>query len=124
LVCIIGDTTVTTKLPHFNVGSKVWLERNGRSCGDGLFILLSGVARLGSIARAASDTGMSYRAAWGKIKEAEKSWNIVLVRTQIGGESGGGAVLTAEGEELLAKFQRFKQMAEGAVQELFDGLFK
>jgi molybdate transport system regulatory protein len=124
LISIDGDSKTKNKLPVFNLGCKIWLERDGFSIGDGLFILLSGVDRLGSIARAATDLGMSYRAAWGKIKEAERRWNVILVQTQIGGESGGGTVLTAEGVELMAKFKRFKQLADNAVKELFDESFK
>ncbi len=110
-------------MPKFNLGFKVWLEKDGLSFGDGLFYLLSGVARLGSIARAAADLNMSYRAAWGKIKEAERRWNITLILTHIGGETGGGAVLTPEGEELLARYYLFRKKAEDMARELFTDVF-
>lgn len=110
--------------PGFNSGCKIWLEKDGLSLGDGLFKLLSGVARFGSISRAAAHVGMSYRAAWGKIKEAENRWNIKLVRTQVGGETGGGAVLTEEGAAILTRYEVFRRQAEVSIQELFTELFE
>lgn len=120
----IDDLLNNTTFQDFKPGYKIWLEKDGLAFGDGLFELLSGVARLGSISRAASDVGMSYRAAWGKIKEAENRWNIKLVLTQVGGETGGGTILTEEGFQILTKYEIFRRQAEISIQELFNELFK
>ncbi|HOV78948.1 MAG TPA: LysR family transcriptional regulator [Bacillota bacterium] len=96
----------------FDVGYKIWLERNGAVLGDGLLKLLSNVHSAGSISRAASEMGMSYRAAWGKIKAAEANLGVSLVVTRVGGEAGGGSKLTPEAEELLKRFRRLKQEVE------------
>ena len=92
----------------FKPGYKVWLEKNGIAFGDGLYNLLSGIERTGSIAAAASDMGMSYRAAWGKIRVAEKKWQIKLVKTRVGGDAGGGSILTADARVLMERFRVLK----------------
>lgn len=92
----------------FKPGCKVWLEKDGAVFGEGLYDLLSRIERTGSIASAASEMGMSYRAAWGKIKVAEKKWRIKLVNTRVGGDSGGGASLTGEAGLLLDRFRRLR----------------
>jgi molybdate transport system regulatory protein len=108
----------------FHVEHKVWLEKEGAVFGDGLFKLLSNVARLGSISWAAREMGMSYRAAWGKIKSAEEHWGVALVVTQVGGEMGGGAKLTPEAEELLKRFQKLRQEVDLFVRNSFNEIFQ
>ena len=81
------------KLTGFKAEYKIWLEKDGAIFGDGLCDLLSSISGLGSIACAARELGMSYRAAWGKIRVAEKKWGIPLVVTRVGGAAGGWAKL-------------------------------
>lgn len=108
----------------FQVEHKIWLEKDGAIFGDGLFKLLSNVAGLGSISQAAREMGMSYRAAWGKIKVAEGRWGVPLVITQVGGEMGGGAKLTPEADELLKRFRRLRQEVDNFVQNTFQEIFR
>lgn len=108
---------------EFNAGWKIWLEKDGITFGDGLFLLLNSIARVGSISQAAGEMKMSYRSAWGKIKEAEKRWGVCLVKTQVGGETGGGASLTPEAQELLIRYQCFKREVDGALREIFVRAF-
>lgn len=106
----------------FRPGCKVWLEKEGAVFGEGLYRLLLGIDRAGSIAAAAMEMGMSYRAAWGKIKAAEKKWDIHLVTTRVGGEAGGGAILTGEARMLLERFRELQQETENMVKH-FDSKF-
>ncbi|MFZ5590566.1 MAG: winged helix-turn-helix domain-containing protein [Bacillota bacterium] len=108
----------------FNPGCKFWLEKGGRVYGDGLFNLLLLVREKGSISAAASELGMSYRAAWGKIKQAERSWGLKLVETRVGGECGGGAALTREAQDLLHRYEQYRQEAARAVRRVFHQLFE
>ena len=108
----------------FHAGHKIWLEKDGAIFGDGLFKLLSNVAVFGSISQAAREMGMSYRAAWGKIKLAEKCWRVPLVLTQVGGEMGGGAKLTPEADGLLQRYRRLRQEVERFVERSFDDIFQ
>ncbi|SHF19943.1 winged helix-turn-helix domain-containing protein [Desulforamulus putei] len=108
----------------FQPGCKVWLESGGTNFGDGLYYLLLNVKEYGSISQAARIMGMSYRAAWGKIKSAEKNWGFKLVETQVGGDAGGGAILTREGSRLLECFGVFRSRLEKAMVEIFKESFE
>ncbi|MEW5952943.1 MAG: LysR family transcriptional regulator [Bacillota bacterium] len=108
----------------FSVGFKIWLDKNGVIIGDGIFKLLINIKVTGSISRASREMGMSYRAAWGKIKTAEAHGGIKLISTQVGGEMGGGAVLTPEGEELVQKYGLLRQEVNRAVQNIFEQIFR
>lgn len=108
----------------FNVENKLWLERNGAIFGDGLLKLLSKISSAGSISQAAREMSMSYRAAWGKIKIAEKNLGLPLVITRVGGKAGGGTTLTPEADELLKRFQRLKQEVRQFVRNIYRDIFK
>ncbi len=89
---------------------KVFVELEGekRISVDNLFNLLENIERYGSISRASTEIGLSYRYSWGLIQNAEKALGIVLVKKQIGGYEGGGTTLTREGRELLGQYREFK----------------
>lgn len=106
----------------FRPGCKVWLEKDGAVFGEGLYNLLLRIDRTGSLAGAASEMGMSYRAAWGKIRVAEKKWNIRLVNTRVGGEAGGGTGLTGEARALLDRYRELRDGADSLVKRLYSGL--
>lgn len=106
--------------------AKVWLEDGGRMVfGEGACQLLAGIRRHGSISRAAEDLRMSYRLAWGVIRKLEARLGQPLVTSRVGGEDGGGTVLTATGEMLLDRFQelqrRVDEFAGAAFREIFGG---
>lgn len=99
---------------------KVWLEQDGQPIlGDGLLNLLILIRRYGSIRQAAGEMKMSYRQAWGNLKKAENRLGISLLVKQIGGESGGGAQLTPEAEDLISRFEKFRSEAVMAVEKSF-----
>lgn len=58
----------------------LWLEEDGTTFfGTGRAMLLDMIHKHGSIKKAAKAMGMSYRAAWGKIKASEKALGVQLV---------------------------------------------
>ncbi len=107
----------------FNAGYKIWLEKNGGVQGDGFFQLLEHIQQAGTITGAAEAMGMSYRAAWGKIKTAEKKWGMALVTTRVGGETGGGTRLTPDASELLGRFRRFREEVDREIARIFTANF-
>ncbi len=101
---------------------KVNLELEGekRLSGNNLFEMLRVIKQQGSISRAASTLGFSYRYAWGLIKEAESALGLKLVEKQAGGASGGGASLTSEGLNLLEHYQSFKNEVNEELDRFVD----
>lgn len=102
---------------------KVWLEEGKPVFGDGMTSLLNAIDELGSINQAAARLKMSYRQAWGRIKETEERMGIRLLETKIGGESGGGAQLTEEAREILKKYRVFRQKVDDAIHDSFRHVF-
>ncbi|WP_034630657.1 winged helix-turn-helix domain-containing protein [Desulfotruncus alcoholivorax] len=118
-----ADNRDINKNAPFAPGYKVWLQKGDGVIGDGFFKLLELIQHTGTITGAASAMGMSYRAAWGKIKLVEKKCGIELVTTVVGGEAGGGAMLTPEAIDLMQKFLRFRKSVDIEVQKLFKQNF-
>lgn len=86
------------------------------------FILSSGRAKLlklisedGSISKAAKQMDMSYRYAWGVVKEIEDSLDDKVVISERGGSQGGGTKLTDKGKELLETYEELKSSHRGDV---------
>ncbi len=105
------------------MGVKVqfWLEQEGELIlGKGRKELLFLMVELGSLRKAARRLGMSYRAAWGKIRETEKLLGWRLVETRRGSRR---LTLTPEGAQLLERFQLFEQEATWEVQRIFSKHF-
>jgi molybdate transport system regulatory protein len=103
---------------------KIWLEKDGGvAFAEGRRMLLEAVGRLGSLNAAAKELGMSYRAAWGKIKATEKALGIKLLEVTTGGKGGGGAILTPEAKELISKYKKFDNGVALLVEREFNRIF-
>ena len=101
---------------------RLWLEtEDGMFFGTGRGMLLEAVDRFGSLKKAAEHLGMSYRAAWGKIRKTEKVLGVQLIE-QIGSRRGGHT-LTPGGRLLMEKFGEWYAAVEatavGKARELF-----
>jgi len=106
------------------VRSKIWLEAEGRPVlGPGRLELLQYIDKQDSISRAARLLKMTYRKAWGQIKAMEEQLGLPLVEKQAGGPGGGGARLTPEARELLAKYFRLAEGIEQEVDRRFREIF-
>lgn len=98
----------------------IWVSKNDRHVyGDGRQALLEEIDRLGSIRKAANEMGMSYRAAWGKIKASEEGLGIRLLERTIGGRTGGGATLTDEARRLMTAYADFRLGLDDLVNDRF-----
>lgn len=96
------------------------LESKKRVSASDLFSLLDFVQLYGSISKAASRMGVSYRYAWGLLQEAEKSLGMSLLEKHAGGFAGGGALLTAEGRNLLQEYKDFMEKIDGELTRFMD----
>jgi 8-oxo-dGTP diphosphatase len=86
---------------------KLWLKSGKISViGSGRARLLRAVAENGSITKAATVMGMSYRHAWGILKNIRDSVGEDVIVTTRGGPHGGGAKLTKTGEKILKQYEQ------------------
>ncbi len=106
---------------------KLWLEnKEGHVFGKGILELLQKIQQVGTLSEGAKALGMSYRHAWGLVKEIEKRIGKPLLKTYKGGKlGGGGAELTQTGLELIKSFLRFKSVFDqlGMDELSWEGLF-
>ncbi len=77
--------------------------------GPGKMALLEQIKATGSISAAGRAMDMSYRRAWLLVDAMNRMFDRPVVESQRGGKDGGGAVVTAFGEELLARFRVMQQ---------------
>jgi len=107
------------------VKCKIWMEQDGSvAFAEGRRMLLEAVDRLGSLNAAAKELGMSYRAAWGKIKATEKALGLKLLDVTTGGKGGGGAKLTREARELVSLYNSYMQKISLIAEKEFKLMFK
>ena len=112
------------RAPRLAVRSKVWLEADGRRVFSvGRMQLLEAIDAEGSIRKAAKRLGMSYRAAWGKIKASEEALDIELLERTIGGSKGGGALLTEAARDLMARYRSCWKAVNTAADRSFSKVF-
>lgn len=94
-----SDSTAVVRL-------HLWMERGGETLfGLGRLQLLERIDSCGSIRGAAEQLGMSYRAAWGKLKASEETLGLALVE-KLGGNKSG-CRLTPDGQRLAEAFRQW-----------------
>ncbi len=100
---------------------RIWIEVRGVDVfGEGRWMLFDAVRRLGSLSSAAAELGMSYRAAWCKVKAAEKR----LVRKLLERAPGGCSLRpTPAANRLLESFGRFLTRSRRAIEREFESAF-
>ena len=105
---------------------KVWVAfATGAKLGHGRAELLGLIDRLGSIQRAVNEMGMSYRNAWGYLRELERAAGFKLLERPAGRGPGAGTRLTAGGRQFLERYQRFEaeiaKEADRRFRRIFSG---
>jgi molybdate transport system regulatory protein len=82
--------------------------------GPGKADLLEAIRETGSIAAAGRRMGMSYQRAHDLASALNADFRAPLIETSAGGSRGGGARLTALGEEVLAEYRAIEARAAEA----------
>jgi molybdate transport system regulatory protein len=112
---------------YYNIFLKfnVWLEdTKGESIlGNGKFELIEGIDQLGSLKAAADKMGISYRKAWGMIRDAEEKLGFCLTEKHRGGQHGGNSVLTPEGKELIEAYKELLLEFDEAIYQITKKFF-
>ncbi|GAB3942002.1 LysR family transcriptional regulator [Spirosoma harenae] len=103
---------------NLRINGRIWLETTSadtteRFMGIGRLELLSHIQQTGSINQAAKAMNMSYKRAWDLVHSMNTQAGTPLVATQTGGSTGGGAIITEEGQKYVAYYhalhERFQQ---------------
>lgn len=105
---------------------EIWLESVSNEkvlTGEG-FALLMEIEQTGSISMAAGNLKMSYRKAWGLLRNIERHLNFSLVKRQRGGARGGRSVLSPEGEALLVAYKALHHEADIAMNSIAKVFFR
>lgn len=92
-----------------------------RALGPGKVRLLELVGETGSISVAGRAMGMSYRRAWLLVDALNQTFRHPVVQTRGGGVGGGGANLTAFGDELVENYRAMeRETRETVARRLAD----
>lgn len=92
--------------------------------GPGKGELLERIAASGSISAAGRAMGMSYKRAWQLVETLNGYFKAPLVTAATGGKAGGGAQLTALGQQVLAQYQAMTAATEKACAKQVAALQK
>jgi 8-oxo-dGTP diphosphatase len=112
----------------YSLRIKTWLLKEGEFLlSEGRSKLLQHIADEKSLVKASEKMGMSYRHAWGTIKEIEEQLGKKIVRSVRGGKEGGMTTLTSTGKEILREYKRrtedaLKFVEWGHVRLAVDGI--
>lgn len=109
----------------FRANGRLWIEGPAdRFLGIGRLELLEHIQATGSISKAAKQMGMSYKKAWDLVSSMNSQAREPLVGTQAGGAHGGGAALTAAGQQAVAEFRamqdRFAEFLAAETARLYQ----
>ena len=91
-------------------------EEDKQAIDEGLFRLLDAVSSQGSLKRAAEETRLSYRHAWGLLKKWETEFGSPLATLQRG--RNHGASLTSLGEKLVQAHQSLTDKLQSEYQSI------
>ncbi|HCC70090.1 MAG TPA: ModE family transcriptional regulator [Bacteroidales bacterium] len=87
------------------------------------FGLLDAIRTTGSLASAAAEMNISYRKAWGIIKEVEDKLGFSLVEKHRGGAEGGYTHLTVEGNELMDAYNELTNQFNASMKDITRRFF-
>jgi molybdate transport system regulatory protein len=100
---------------------KVWITFSDRlKFGDGRAQLLQLIDERGSLRKAASELGMSYRNAWGYLRELEEAAGFTFLERVPGGGPRSGMRLTEEAKRFLKRYRQFRNALEGDLKRQFE----
>ena len=95
------------------VQGRIWIKENNKNfLGHGKVELLERIAESGSIAKAAREMKMSYKAAWDSIDMMNKISQQPLVLRATGGKGGGATQITEKGREAIKIFREMEEIQE------------
>ncbi len=102
---------------------KVWVTfGDAVKVGDGRAHLLQLIDELGSLKQAVDQLGMSYRNAWGYLRDLENAAGFRLLERRGRGPSGGMR-LTPEARAFIKRYGQFRSRVESLIAREFSRSF-
>ncbi len=102
----------------YKIKSRIWLEgENGTFLAEGRINLLKSIKETGSISAAAKSMNMSYRKAWEQVNAMNLESKSPLVEKTSGGVSGGGTIVTEEGEKAIKVFEAINKRCRNFLEK-------
>src|SRR5262245_23262154 len=99
---------------------KVWVAFSDElKFGDGRARLLELIDKHGSLRKAAKEFQMSYRHAWGYLRELERAAGFKFVERVPGGGPQSGMRLTREARRFLVRYWKFRTGLDTTVKRHF-----
>lgn len=108
---------------HLKLTVRLYTDDNQRCFGPGIATLLHRVQEHRSLRAAAASMGMAYSKAWRIIRTAEGVFGCKLLSSTIGGQHGGGAVLTEQAVRLLDAYDAYCADVQAYSQSRFEEAF-
>jgi molybdate transport system regulatory protein len=104
---------------------EVWLEDIDKNLiiSQRSLELLKLIKETGSLKAAAEEFGISYRKAWGDLKEAEEKLGFVLLDKKRGGQFGGTSELTEDGLNLIKAFEELNEDFNESIKKVTKKFF-
>ena len=94
---------------------RIWVEEDEKVLfGKGRESLFEAIEECQSLNKAAKKLGMSYRAAWGRLKASEERLGIKLVRNR---PDHKGMDLTDEAREIFEKFRELENQTGSFIEK-------
>ena len=93
--------------------------RVGKFLGIGMFWLLEGIEKHGSIKKAAEEMGLSYVKAHSMLNNLEEALGCRVVHRKQGGEKREGAQLNELGRQVVSRYDEFQKKVKAAGEEHF-----
>ena len=108
---------------HLKLTIRLFTDDHDRCFGPGIATLLHRVEEHRSLRAAAASMDMAYSKAWRIIRTAEEVFGCKLLSSTIGGQHGGGAVLTEEARRLLDAYDACYADVRRYSEARFDAAF-
>lgn len=102
---------------------RLFTDDHQRCFGPGIATLLERVQEHKSLRAAAASMEMAYSKAWRIIRTAEGVFGCKMLSSTIGGQHGGGAVLTPQAEKLLAAYRAYESDVMTYARAKFEDSF-
>ena len=108
---------------NIRLGLSFYTDDGERFFGEGPYRLLRGVQELGSLRSSTQRMRMAYTKAFHMVKHAEAALGFPLIQRTIGVKGGGGSVLTPQAEELLTRYESYRDACGRMAEQLYQDNF-